>query len=107
MDDEEIRKALVEPVRAIAQAVHDALERIPPELSADIYDRGVILTVGSDAPNAWIVPGPSLHGEMALLVQAGVARQHDMPPSGTAFIRNQRVRASSSGKAETAWFMTA
>ena len=46
MDDEEIRKALSEPVRFIVQAVHDALERIPPELSADIFDRGIILTGG-------------------------------------------------------------
>jgi rod shape-determining protein MreB and related proteins len=46
MDDDEIRKALGEPVRAIVQAVHDALERIPPELSADIFDRGIILTGG-------------------------------------------------------------
>jgi rod shape-determining protein MreB len=46
MTDEEIRKALTEPVRAIVQAVHDALETIPPELSADIYDRGIILTGG-------------------------------------------------------------
>ena len=46
MDDEEIRKALAEPIRAMIQAVHDALERIPPELSADILDRGVILTGG-------------------------------------------------------------
>ena len=46
MSDEEIRKALSEPVRAIIQAVHDALERIPPELSADIFDRGIILTGG-------------------------------------------------------------
>jgi rod shape-determining protein MreB len=46
MDDTEIRKALSEPVRAIVMAVHDALERIPPELSADIYDRGIILTGG-------------------------------------------------------------
>src|SRR5213595_2290864 len=38
MDDEEIRKALAEPIRAMIQAVHDALERIPPELSADILD---------------------------------------------------------------------
>ena len=36
----------MEPVRAIVQAVHDALERIPPELSADIFDRGIILTGG-------------------------------------------------------------
>jgi rod shape-determining protein MreB and related proteins len=46
MDDAEIRTALGEPVRAIVQAVHDALERIPPELSADIFDRGIILTGG-------------------------------------------------------------
>jgi rod shape-determining protein MreB len=46
MNDEEIRKALMEPVRAIVQAVHDALERIPPELSADIFDRGIIMTGG-------------------------------------------------------------
>ena len=46
MNDEEVRKALGEPVRAIVQAVHDALERIPPELSADIFDRGIILTGG-------------------------------------------------------------
>jgi len=46
MGDQEIRKALAEPVRAIVQAVHDALERIPPELSADIFDRGIILTGG-------------------------------------------------------------
>jgi rod shape-determining protein MreB len=46
MDDTEVRKALSEPVRAIVLAVHDALERIPPELSADIYDRGIILTGG-------------------------------------------------------------
>jgi rod shape-determining protein MreB len=28
------------------QAVRDALEKIPPELSADIYDRGIVLTGG-------------------------------------------------------------
>jgi imidazolonepropionase-like amidohydrolase len=37
-------------------------------------DSGVLLTVGSDEPNPWIVPGPSLHREMALLVQAGISR---------------------------------
>jgi rod shape-determining protein MreB len=46
MHDDEIRGALSEPVRAIVQAVHDALERIPPELSADIFDRGIIMTGG-------------------------------------------------------------
>ncbi|HEX3703518.1 MAG TPA: rod shape-determining protein [Vicinamibacterales bacterium] len=46
MNDQEICRALSEPIRAIVQAVHDALERIPPELSADIFDRGIILTGG-------------------------------------------------------------
>jgi rod shape-determining protein MreB len=44
--DTEVREALAEPLRQIVQAVRDALERIPPELSADIYDRGVVLTGG-------------------------------------------------------------
>jgi rod shape-determining protein MreB and related proteins len=44
--DREIREALAEPTRLIVQAVRDALERIPPELSADIYDRGIVLTGG-------------------------------------------------------------
>jgi imidazolonepropionase-like amidohydrolase len=35
-------------------------------------DAGVRLTVGTDAPTPWIVPGPSLHDEMQLLVEAGI-----------------------------------
>ena len=38
--DEEIRDALSEPVSVITEAVRMALERTPPELSADIMDRG-------------------------------------------------------------------
>jgi rod shape-determining protein MreB and related proteins len=44
--DTEIREALAEPLKMMVQAVRDALERVPPELSADIYDRGVVLTGG-------------------------------------------------------------
>ncbi|HEX2311514.1 MAG TPA: rod shape-determining protein, partial [Vicinamibacterales bacterium] len=33
-------------VRAIVQAVRDGLEQIPPELSADVFDRGIVLTGG-------------------------------------------------------------
>ncbi len=44
--DTEIREALAEPLRQIVQAVRDSLECIPPELCADIYDRGVVLTGG-------------------------------------------------------------
>jgi rod shape-determining protein MreB len=44
--DAEIREALAEPIKAIVKAVLEALERVPPELSGDIYDRGVVLTGG-------------------------------------------------------------
>ena len=43
---EEIREALGEPIGAIVEAVKGVLEKTPPELSADIIDRGVILTGG-------------------------------------------------------------
>jgi rod shape-determining protein MreB len=44
--DEEIREALAEPVATIMNAIRVALERTPPELSADISDRGIVLTGG-------------------------------------------------------------
>jgi rod shape-determining protein MreB len=43
---EEIREALSEPVGAIVEAVKAVLEKTPPELSADIIDRGIIITGG-------------------------------------------------------------
>lgn len=42
----EIREALNEPVTQIVDAVRQSLERTPPELSADILERGVMLTGG-------------------------------------------------------------
>ena len=44
--DEEIREALAATVNVIVDAVLMALERTPPELSADIVDRGIVLTGG-------------------------------------------------------------
>jgi len=44
--DEEIREALDEPVATIIEAVRVALEQTPPELAADIVDRGIVLTGG-------------------------------------------------------------
>jgi rod shape-determining protein MreB len=44
--DTEIREALSETVKTIISAVRDGLEQIPPELSADVYDRGIVLTGG-------------------------------------------------------------
>ena len=46
IDDSEIREALSECVATILNAVRVALERTPPELSADISDRGIVLTGG-------------------------------------------------------------
>jgi rod shape-determining protein MreB len=46
VDDSEIREALSECVSAIVNAIRVALERTPPELSADISDNGVMLTGG-------------------------------------------------------------
>ena len=46
VDDQEIREAIEEVVAAIINAIRIALERTPPELSADIIDRGIILTGG-------------------------------------------------------------
>ncbi len=46
LTDAEVRRALAEPIRQLVQAVRDALERIPPELSADVCDRGIMLSGG-------------------------------------------------------------
>ena len=43
---DEVREAMAEPIKAIVQAVLASLERTPPELAADIIDRGIVLTGG-------------------------------------------------------------
>jgi rod shape-determining protein MreB len=43
---EEIREAIREPIDSIVDAVRTTLERTPPELSADIVDRGVVIVGG-------------------------------------------------------------
>jgi rod shape-determining protein MreB len=54
---DEVREALAEPVNAIVEALRVSLERTPPELAADIVDRGIVLTGG----------GALLHGLDRLL----------------------------------------
>ena len=44
---EEIREALSEPVHSIVEATRNTLEKTPPELSADLIDRGIVLAGGS------------------------------------------------------------
>jgi rod shape-determining protein MreB len=46
VDDSEIREALSDCVNTIMNAIRVALERTPPELSADISDRGIVLSGG-------------------------------------------------------------
>jgi rod shape-determining protein MreB len=46
IDSEEIRVAISEQIDAIVETVKLALEQTPPELSADIVDRGIVLTGG-------------------------------------------------------------
>lgn len=57
INSHEIKEALWEPISTIVTAAKTVLERTPPELSADIIDRGVILTGG----------GAMLHGLDQLL----------------------------------------
>ena len=42
----EMMEALDEPVNRIVDAVHSVLEKTPPELAADISDRGIYMTGG-------------------------------------------------------------
>jgi rod shape-determining protein MreB len=59
LTSEEIRVALKDATGQIVEAVHGVLEKTPPELAADIVDRGIVLTGG----------GAMLHGMDTLIEQ--------------------------------------
>jgi len=59
ISQEEIRQALSEPVQAIVEAVRITLERTPPELAADIVEKGIFMAGG----------GSLLHGLDRLLAE--------------------------------------
>ena len=46
LNSNEILEALQEPLQGIVSAVKQALEQTPPELGADVADRGIVLTGG-------------------------------------------------------------
>lgn len=46
VNSDEIHDALIEPINTIVNVVRVALERTPPELAADIVDKGIVLTGG-------------------------------------------------------------
>ena len=41
-------------------------------LTKRLFDRGILLTAGSDLPNPWVIPGVSFHEELQLLTDAGI-----------------------------------
>ena len=59
LTSEEIRIALKDATNQIVETVHGVLEKTPPELAADIVDRGIVLTGG----------GALLHGMDTLIEQ--------------------------------------
>ena len=59
LTSEEIRVALKDATNQIVETVHGVLEKTPPELAADIVDRGIVLTGG----------GALLHGMDTLIEQ--------------------------------------
>ena len=46
VSSEEMRRAIEEPVHSIVDSVKETLDKTPPELAADIMDRGIVLTGG-------------------------------------------------------------
>lgn len=46
LTSEEVREALMDPISTIVEAIRFTLERCPPELAADLVDRGIVLAGG-------------------------------------------------------------
>jgi len=46
LDSDEVRRAISDQVEAIVETIRIALEQAPPELAADIVDKGIVLTGG-------------------------------------------------------------
>ena len=81
LTSEEIRRALDEPVTQIIEAIKSTLDKTPPELAADIMDRGIVLAGGGA-----LLTGP----RRALAPRDADAR----PPRGKpADVRRGRLRA--------------
>jgi rod shape-determining protein MreB len=51
INNKEIYEALEEPVTQIVEAIRNALERTPPELAADIVDKGIVMAGGGSLLN--------------------------------------------------------
>ena len=84
LTSEEIRRALDEPVTQIIEAIKSTLDKTPPELAADIMDRGIVLAGG----------GALLHRPR----RAAAPRDADAGPPRRepADVRRRRLRAAAS-----------
>ena len=83
----EIREALLEPVHAIVETVHQTLEKTPPELPADIVDRGTVLVGGVKTSSAQEYNCYSIHtmptaSPASALPSAAPLPRFTIPPSG-------------------------
>lgn len=76
-------EALSEPVQQICDAVMQALEATPPDLAADIVDRGVMLTGGG-----------ALLGELDLSLREQTASRSRSPTSRSTASRSAPARRS-------------
>src|SRR5258708_596041 len=83
---QEIREALADTISAIVEAVRNALERCPPELSADLVDRGFVMA-GRGSLISGIerllsqktrLPGPVSDASLSALPPRTRARPHDL-----------------------------
>jgi len=74
ISSEEVREALQEPIRAIVDSAKITLERTPPELAADLIERGIVLAGG----------GALLHGLDKLISEATGLPVHIADDPGTA-----------------------
>ena len=66
LTSEAIREALAEPVQTIIDAIKNTLERTPPELAADVGERGIVLAGGGALLRGF---GDKLREEVGLPVQ--------------------------------------
>ena len=82
---DETEEALREPASQVCEAVHSVLERTPPELAADIADRGIVLTGG----------GALLHGLEELLEETAEEEE-------VSVVKNEVPRTGGEADAVTA-----
>ncbi len=96
LSSEEVRHALEEPIAQIIDAIKSTLDKTPPELAADIMDRGIVLAGGGCAPAGArpAAPAGDPHADPSRRVAAHVRRGRLGPqPRGVRGDAQQRPGA--------------